>query len=122
MPQASTVPPPWRATSPASIFSRQIRAADTYNSTSLIDFRYVRRINLRVVSTLDEPIVIQTVGNYTPSFDGATNINGPLSCLADSVITIGLAWDDWHPYIGVVTTVAVAPTTGTLVISYTLQG
>lgn len=42
-----------------------------------------------------------------------TNI-AALPCTANGNISVGLAWDDWQPYIGVRVTAAVAPTAGLL--------
>jgi len=79
-------------------------------------------MSIRVTSTLDQAVIIQVVGNFAGDYDGATNINGPLPCLADSTITIGLAWDDWHPYIGVEVNLGIIATVGELSIQYVVQG
>ncbi|GAH78167.1 unnamed protein product, partial [marine sediment metagenome] len=69
----------------------------------------------------DQAIIIQPVGNIVDSFTLATNIDGPHACGANDNIHIGLAWDDWMPFVGVRITTAVAPTTGILKIWAVVQ-
>jgi hypothetical protein len=64
---------------------------------------------------------LQTFGNFTDTEIGATDINGPIPCLAAGNANIGLGWDDWQPYIGVRINVAVAPTMGFLRIWSAMQ-
>ena len=109
-----TVKTQWVAKDPEQIFSSSIRAAGTYYSDRMVDFRNAKRILFKVESSLNQAVNIQIIGNVQDSKDLAIDINGVLPCTANGNISVGLAWDDWHPYIGVRITVAVAPTAGIL--------
>lgn len=97
-----------------------IRAAGITN-TRMLDWTKGTRLIIKVTSTLDQPITVQVVGNIENAIVGAVNINGPLPCAAISNITVGMAWDDWHPYIGAVLTLAVAPTLGAVRVEAVIQ-
>ncbi len=112
---------PWVAKEPEEIFRQAIRSADTFYSDKMVNWTEGKRLLLKVESSLDRAVQIQAIGNINSARDGAVDINGPLPCIANGKITIGLAWDDWHPYVGCEITVAVAPTTGTLTISAVIQ-
>ena len=112
---------PWKAQEPELIFQQAIRSAGTFFSDKMVDFRNGKRLLFKVESSLDQNVTIQVIGNHTDSFNLATNINGPLPCLANGNISIGLAFDDWHPYVGVRVTAAIAPTVGMLKIWSVMQ-
>ncbi|MBA7646568.1 hypothetical protein ES703_54333 [subsurface metagenome] len=112
---------PWVAKEPEEIFRQAIRSADTFYSDKMVNWTEGKRLLLKVDSSLNQAVQIQAIGNINSARDGAVDINGPLPCIANGKITIGLAWDDWHPYVGCEITVAVAPTTGTLTISAVIQ-
>lgn len=112
---------PWVAKEPEEIFRQAIRSADTFYSDKMVNWTEGKRLLLKVDSSLDQAVQIQPIGNISNSKDGAVDINGSFPCTVDGKITIGLAWDDWHPYVGCEITVAVAPTTGTLTISAVIQ-
>ncbi|KKL81152.1 hypothetical protein LCGC14_1997640 [marine sediment metagenome] len=116
----TAIPAPWIAKAAEELYSAAITTASTFYST-LVNWSNGKRLLIKVTSTLDQEVLIQTIGNTTDSTTGATDIQGPLPCPAGTSITIGLAWDDWHPYIGIEITSAVAPTTGTLTITATVQ-
>jgi len=116
-----TVLTPWVAKEPEEIFSQPIRSAGTFFSDKMVDWTKGKRILFKVESTLNQIAQIQLIGNTGDSMNLATDVNGAFPCLANSNISIGLAWDDWHPYIGVRITVAVAPTAGILTISAVIQ-
>lgn len=102
----------------AEIYNVAIVGASTYYSTW---FNYTNgRLLIDVVSTMDQACTLQVVGNISESYATAKNIGVPQNCPIGSITTsgldIGLAFDDWHPYIGVMITTAIAPTTGSLVI------
>jgi hypothetical protein len=102
----------------SEVFNLDILAAGTFYS---LWYNFANgRLLIDVVSTLDQACTIQLVGNIVADFTTAKNIGAPLNCPIGSVITsgldIGLAPDDWHPYIGVIITTAIAPTLGNLTI------
>lgn len=111
----------YRAKDPEQIFSAPIRSAGTYYSDKMVDFRNSKRILFKVESSLNQAVNIQIIGNVQDSKELATDINGVLPCTANGNISVGLAWDDWHPYVGVKITVAVAPTAGILTIWAVVQ-
>ena len=116
-----TVVAPYRAKDPEQIFSSSIRSAGTFYSDKMVDFRNGKRILFKVESSLNQAVNIQIIGNVQDSKELATDINDALPCTANGNISVGLAWDDWHPYVGVRITVAVAPTAGILTISAVVQ-
>ncbi|MBA7599348.1 hypothetical protein ES703_06380 [subsurface metagenome] len=116
-----TVAAPYLAKDPEQIFSRDIRAAGTFYSDKMVNWTGGKRILFKVESSLNQAVNIQIIGNVQDSKELATDINGVLPCTANGNISVGLAWDDWHPYVGVKITVAVAPTAGILTISSVVQ-
>ena len=112
---------PWVAKEPEEIYKASIRTAATFHSDKMVNWTEGKRLLLRVDSSLDQAVQIQAIGNIGNTVNGATDINTPQPCAAGGKISIGLAWDDWHPYIGCEITVAVAPTTGTLTITAVVQ-
>jgi len=114
------IPTPWIAKTEEEIYSADIITAATFYST-LVDWTKGKRLSIKVESTLDQDVLIQVIGNNVDSTTKATDINSPLSCPAGGNISVGLAWDDWIPYVGVEITTAVAPTTGTLTVKVTVQ-
>lgn len=116
-----TVVAPYRAKDPEQIFSSAIRSAGTSYSDKMVDFRNGKRILFKVESSLNQAVNIQVIGNVQDSKELATDINGVLPCTANGNISVGLAWDDWHPFIGVKITIAVAPTAGILTIWAVIQ-
>jgi len=116
----SLIPTPWIAKAAEELYSAAITTIDTFFST-LVNWSNGKRLIIKVANTLDQDVLIQVIGNTSDSTTGATDIEGPLPCVAGGNITIGLAWDDWHPYIGVEITTAVAPTTGSLIVTAIVQ-
>ncbi len=116
-----TVKTPWVAKEPEEIYRFGIRTPGTFNSNSMVDWTRGKRLVIKVESSLDQAVQIQVIGNTADDMELATDINGPFPCTANGNISVGLAWDDWHPYIGVRITVAVAPTAGILTISAVIQ-
>lgn len=112
---------PWVATEPELIYEEAIRNFGVFFTTKRVNFCNGKRLTLRAENTLDQPVVLQPFGNFTDSEIGATDINGPVPCLAAGNASIGLAFDDWQPYIGVRMTVALAPTVGYLRIWSVMQ-
>jgi hypothetical protein len=116
-----TVKTPWIAKEPEEIFKQEILAVGDYYSDKMVDWTKGKRILFKVESTLNQPVQIQLIGNTVDSLNLTTDINAPQPCPANSNISIGPAWDDWHPYIGVRITAAVAPTAGILTIWAVIQ-
>jgi hypothetical protein len=106
---------------PVELYNAMPPGIATYSSI-WFDWRNGKRLLIDIVSTLNQAVVIQLVGNMVADFNSAKAIGGPLNCPAYvapnlSGLDIGLAWDDWHPYIGVLITTAVAPVSGTIVVN-----
>lgn len=118
---AVTVQTKWIAQEPEVIFDRAITSAATFNADKMVNWTRGKRLVIKVESLLDEDCDIQVVGNITDSYLTATDIPPVVTCLAHGNTSIGLAWDDWFPYIGVRITTAVAPTSGLLTISAVVQ-
>jgi len=97
-----------------------VRAVGTTN-TEMLDWKQGKRLIIKVTSTLDQAIIVQLVGNIENAISGAVAIPPALNCAAYSNITVGLAWDDWHPYVGAVLTHAIAPTVGTVKVEAVIQ-
>jgi len=116
-----TVKTQWVAKEPELIFSSAIRSAGTFYSDKMVNWTKGKRILFKVESSLNQAVNIQLIGNINDDMSLATDINGALSCAANGNISVGPAWDDWHPYVGVRITVAVAPTAGILTISAVIQ-
>jgi hypothetical protein len=112
---------PWKAKEPELLLAQAIRSVGTFISDKMVDFRNGKRLLFKVESSLDQNVTIQLVGNKADGFNQATDVDGPFPCLANGNISMGLAWDDWHPYVGVRITAAVAPTVGMLNIWSVLQ-
>lgn len=102
----------WVAKDPEQIFNQAIRSVGTVDSDRMVDYRNCKRLLIKVESSLDQACQIQVVGDITNSFALAVNVGAAWPCVANGNISIGLAWDDWHPYIGVRVITGVAPTAG----------
>ncbi|MBA7656520.1 hypothetical protein ES703_64446 [subsurface metagenome] len=87
----------------------------------MVDWTKGKRILFKVESSLNQAIVVQLIGNISDDRKLATAVGLALPCAANGNISVGPAWDDWHPYLGVEVTVAVAPTAGFLTISAVIQ-
>ena len=116
-----TVKTPWVAKEPEQIFSKAILSADTYYSDKMVNWTKGKRILFKVESSLNKAVNIQLIGNIVDDMSLATDINGALPCAANGNISVGLAWDDWMPYVGVKIDVGVDPTAGILTISAVVQ-
>ena len=111
----------WEAGEPEEIFSQEIRAKGTFYTDKMANWTRGKRFLFKVESSLDQAVQVQVIGNIVDSMELATDINGVLPCTANGNISIGLAWDDWHPYVGVRITVATKPEAGILTISAVIQ-
>ena len=116
-----TVSTPWVAKEPEEIYRFAIRTTGPFYSNKMVDWTRGKRLVIKVESSLDEAVQIQIIGNTVDDMDLATDINGALPCTANGNISVGPAWDDWHPYVGVRITPATAPKKGILTISAVIQ-
>jgi len=116
-----TIATQWKAGEPIEIFKERIRTAGTFYSPRLIDFRNGKRLVLKTESTLNQPVQIQAVANIYDNRVGIVEIGPITPCPANESTTIGLAWDDLTPYVGMRIAVATAPTTGELKIEGVVQ-
>jgi len=111
---AVSVKTPWVARDPEHIYSHDIRVAGTFQSDKMVDLTEGKRLVIVVQSSLNQAIIVQPIGNFVDDMNLAAEINGPINVAADENHTIGFAWDDWHPFVGVRITTAIAPTAGIL--------
>ena len=111
----------WSAKEPEQIFNQDIRATGTFYSEKMVDWTKGKRLLFKVESSLNQAVEIQLIGNISDDRNLATDVGPSLTCTANGNISVGPAWDDWHPYIGVRITVSVAPTAGILTISAVIQ-
>ncbi len=109
-----TVFTPWTAREPEEIYSTSIRSAGAFYSDRMVDWTRGKRLLFKVESSLNEAVQIQLIGNKDDSRNLATDVGPALPCSANGNLSVGPAWDDWHPFIGIRITVAVAPTSGIL--------
>lgn len=116
-----TVTAPWVAKEPEVIFDRAITSAATFDADTMVNWTRGKRLVIKVESLLDQDCDIQVVGNTTDNYFTATDIPPVETCPAHGNTSIGLAWDDWFPFIGVRITTAIAPTSGLLTISAVVQ-
>jgi len=103
----------------AELLYNAMPAASPVYST-LVDWRGAKRVIFHVTSTLDVACSLQVIGNINDATASATDINGALPMAVGNVTTqylsVGLAWDDWHPYVGMRVTCAILPAAGTITI------
>ncbi|MBA7476491.1 hypothetical protein ES707_11877 [subsurface metagenome] len=111
----------WEAKEPEQIFYQALRTASTFYSDKMVSWNKGKRFLIKVESSLDQNAQIQLIGNITEDTHLATDINALIPCPANGNISIGPAWDDWHPYVGVKITTAIAPTKGFLKIWAVIQ-
>ena len=116
-----TVSAPWVAKDPEEIFSKAIRTAEVFYSDKMVNCSRGKRLLIKVESSLDQDCDIQVIGNIADTRELAVDVGDLLPCAANGNISAGLAFDDWHPYIGVRIITAIAPTAGILTITAAIQ-
>ena len=128
-----TVSTPWIAKEPEQIFSKAILSAGDFYTDKMVNWTKGKRILFKAESSLNWAVTLQVIGNIVDDKERATDINGALPLAANGNLSVGLAWDDWHPYVGVRITVPTAepveppppppppPTAGLLTISAVVQ-
>jgi hypothetical protein len=116
-----TVSAPWVAKDPEEIFTKAIRTAEVFYSDKMVNWTRGKRLLIKVESSLDRDCDIQVIGNIADTRELAVDVGDLLPCAANGNISAGLAFDNWHPYIGVRIITAIAPTAGILTITATIQ-
>lgn len=116
-----SVSTPWLAKVPSQIFKQAIRSTGTLYTDRMVDWTRGKRVLFKAESSLNQAVNLQTIGNIVDDTARATDIDGVLPLAANSNTSVGLAWDDWHPFVGIRITVAVAPTAGILTITEVVQ-
>ncbi|MBA7686056.1 hypothetical protein ES703_94492 [subsurface metagenome] len=116
-----TVKTPWVAKDPEQIYSHDIRVIGVFNSDMMVNWVEGKRMLIKVESTLNQACIIQVIGNFVDDMNLASDVNAPINVAANENHSIGLAWDDWHPFIGVRITTPVAPAAGILNIWAVIQ-
>jgi len=113
---------PWVAKAPVEIFNRAVReTAVTLDCDRMADWTRGKRLLFKVESSLDQAVQIQLVGNIEDSMALAININAVHAVAPNGNISVGPAWDDWHPFVGARIIVGAAPTTGRLKVEFSIQ-
>lgn len=120
-PTTIEVTAPWRAGEPIEIHRDNHRAAGTFYTAKLADFRNAKRLVLRVHSELDQDVQITVVGNLRNSRTGVVEKGLALPCVAKTDIEIGLSYDDWTCFVGAKIVITTAPTEGYLQIEVVVQ-
>ncbi|MBA7658650.1 hypothetical protein ES703_66609 [subsurface metagenome] len=111
----------WEAKEPEQIFSGSIRSAGTFYTDKMVNWTKGKRILFKAESSLNQAVTLQVIGNIVDDKNLATDVNGALPLAANGNLSVGLAWDDWHPFVGIEIVGAVAPTAGILTISAVIQ-
>lgn len=120
-PTEVVVTTPWKAREPEEIYRESLREVGTFYTPKMVDWSDGKRLVLKVHSTLNQAIQITVIGNIRNSPTGIVEIGPALACDAQNDISIGLAWDDWHPFVGCKIVVSTAPTSGELEIEAVVQ-
>ena len=116
-----TVKTPWVAKEPEQIFNSPIRSAGTFYTDRMVNYTKGKRILFKAESSLNQAVILQVTGNIVDDKDRSIDVNGALPLAANGNLSVGLAWDDWHPFVGIKITGALAPTAGILTISAVVQ-
>lgn len=112
---------PWVGKEPVQLLNQAVRAAGVITTDSMVDWTKGKRLLIKVESSLDQAIQLQAIGNITNTMTLATNVGLATACAANGNASIGLAWDDWIPYVGVRITLPIAPANGILTIWAVVQ-
>jgi len=116
-----TVRTEWIAKVPEQIYRSAIRATGTFYTDRMVNWVKGKRIMFKAESSLNQAVTLQVIGNIVDDKERATDVNGVLPLAANGNLSVGLAWDDWHPFVGIEIVSAVAPTAGILTISDVVQ-
>jgi len=116
-----TVKTSWVSKEPVQILQQAVRAAGTIFTDSMVNWTQGKRLLIKAESSLNQAIQLQAIGNISNTTTLATDIGPPVPCAANGNASIGFAWDDWYPYVGVRITLPIAPTDGILTIWAVVQ-
>ncbi len=116
-----TVRTDWVAKVPEQVYSHAIRAAGTFYTDRMVNWTKGKRILFKAESSLNQAVNLQVIGNIVDDRGRATDIGPALPLAANGNLSVGPAWDDWTPFIGVRITAAVVPTAGILTIWAVIQ-
>jgi len=116
-----TIRTDWVAKVPEQVYSHAIRAAGTFYTDKMVNWTKGKRIMFKAESSLNQAVNLQVIGNIVDDRERATDIGPALPLAANSNLSVGPAWDDWNPFIGIRITAAVAPTAGILTIWAVIQ-
>ncbi len=111
----------WVAKVPEQVYRHPIRAAGTFYTDTMVNWTKGKRIMFKAESSLNQAVNLQVIGNIVDDRERATDIGLVLPLAANSNLSVGPAWDDWNPFIGIRITAAVAPTAGVLTIWAVIQ-
>ncbi|MBA7533603.1 hypothetical protein ES705_25844 [subsurface metagenome] len=111
----------WVAKEPEQVYSHAIRAAGTFYTDRMVNWTKGKRIMFKAESSLNQAVNLQVIGNIVDDSGRATDIGPALPLAANGNLSVGPAWDDWTPFIGIRITAAVAPTAGILTIWAVIQ-
>ncbi|MBA7465051.1 hypothetical protein ES707_00212 [subsurface metagenome] len=111
----------WVAKEPEQVYSHAIRAAGTFYTDRMVNWTKGKRIMFKAESSLNQAVNLQVIGNIVDDRGRATDIGPALPLAANGNLSVGPAWDDWTPFIGIRITAAVAPTAGILTIWAVVQ-
>jgi len=111
----------WVAKVPEQVYRHAIRAAGTFYTDKMVNWTKGKRITFKAESSLNQAVNLQVIGNIVDDRERATDIGPALPLAANSNLSVGPAWDDWNPFIGIRITAAVAPTAGILTIWAVIQ-
>jgi hypothetical protein len=112
---------PWRGKEPIQLLSQAVRAAGTIFADSMVNWTEGKRLLIKVESSLNQAIQLQPIGNISNTVLLATDIGLVIACPANGNVSIGFAWDDWQPYVGVRITLPPGITDGILTIWAVVQ-
>jgi len=116
-----TIRTDWIAKEPEQVYSHAIRAAGTFYTDRMVNWTKGKRLVFKAESSLNQAVNLQVIGNIVDDRGRATDIGPALPLAANGNLSVGPAWDDWNPFIGLRITAAVAPTAGILTIWAVIQ-
>ena len=105
---------PWVAREPEEIYNGTPRVAGAYFTSKMANWIKGKRILFKVESSLDQAVNVQCIGGVFDSRERVADVGPMHPCAANFNISIGPAWDDWHPFMGLRLTLLAAPPSGIL--------
>ena len=107
---AGTANGAWSTKPPAVIYNTNPLAIGVFQSI-MFDFRAGKRAMVKINNTTNQAATVQLMGNGTPDFATAVTMGLPVALApGGSYASIGVGTnDDWHPYLMMTITFALAP-------------